>query len=186
MQSDGLTMPPSFIADLAAWGERPALVLPGRRFVSYRDLHERVDRQAVQFPRNRALVTLEPEFSEHAIIAYLAALKAGHVVAIQAPRGAGAVAWTDMFEPDCAYRRIDGRWRTEHLEGSDKPLHPDLSLLLSTSGSTGCGKAVRLSAANMSANARSIAEYLDLGADDRTCLILPLHYSYGLSVLNAH
>ncbi|AHK43908.1 AMP-binding protein [Ensifer canadensis] len=179
-------MPPSFIADLAAWGERPALVLPGRRFVSYRDLHERVDRQVALFPRTRALIKLEPELSEHAIIAYLAALKAGHVVAMQAPRAAGTAAWTDMFEPDCAYCRIDGRWRTEHLGGSDKPLHPDLGLLLSTSGSTGCGKAVRLSAGNVSVNARSIAEYLELGADDRSCLILPLHYSYGLSVLNAH
>lgn len=186
MQCDGLTMPPSFIADLAAWGERPALVLPGQRLVTYRELHERVDRQAALFPRSRALVTLEPELSEHAIIAYLAALKAGHVVAMQAPRGAGAVAWTDMFEPDCAYRRMDGRWRTEHLACSDKPLHPDLGLLLSTSGSTGCGRAVRLSTTNISANARSIAAYLELGADDCACLILPLHYSYGLSVLNAH
>ncbi|MGH6807454.1 MAG: hypothetical protein ACREEJ_11505, partial [Ensifer adhaerens] len=74
MQCDGLTMPPSFIADLAAWGERPALVLPGQRLVTYRELHERVDRQAALFPRSRALVTLEPELSEHAIIAYLAAL----------------------------------------------------------------------------------------------------------------
>lgn len=186
MQSGGSTMPPSFMADLARWGERVALVLPGQRLVSYRELHERVERQAALFPRSRSLVTLESELSEHAIIAYLAALRAGHVVAIQAPRGAGAAAWADMFEPDCAYRRIDGRWRTEHLCGSDEPLHPDLSVLLSTSGSTGCCKAVRLSTANIAANARSIAEYLDLAADDRGCLILPLHYSYGLSVLNAH
>lgn len=186
MQSGGSTMPPSFIADLATWGERAALVLPGQRLVSYRELHERVDRQAALFPRSRALVTLEPELSEHAIIAYLAALRAGHVVAMQAPRSAGDPAWTDMLEPDCAYRRIDGRWRTEHLCGSDEPLHPNLSVLLSTSGSTGGCKAVRLSTTNIAANARSIAEYLDLGADDRACLILPLHYSYGLSVLNAH
>lgn len=186
MQSDRLTMLPSFIADLTGWGERPALVLPGERFVSYRELSERVERQAALFPRGRVLVTLEPELSEHAIIAYLAALKAGHVVAMQAPRTADAAAWTDMFAPDCAYRRIDGRWRTEHLGGSDQLLHPDLGVLLSTSGSTGCGRAVRLSKANIAANARSISEYLKLSADDRACLILPLHYSYGLSVLNAH
>lgn len=186
MHCDGLNMPPSFIADLAAWGERPALVFPGEHRVSYRELSERVDRQAALFPRSRALVTLEPELCEHAIIAYLAVLKSGHVVAMQAPRGAGAQAWTAPFEPDCAYRRIDGRWRTDPLEGSDRPLHPDLGVLLSTSGSTGCGKAVRLSTANIAANARSIAQYLELRADDRACLILPLHYSYGLSVLNAH
>lgn len=65
-------------------------------------------------------------------------------------------------------------------------LHPDLAVLLSTSGSTGHGKCVRLSAANIQSNARSIADYLGLTASDRSCLILPFHYSYGLSVLNAH
>ncbi|NUS69588.1 MAG: AMP-binding protein, partial [Ensifer adhaerens] len=32
----------------------------------------------------------------------------------------------------------------------------------------------------------AIADYLGLTAGDRGCLILPLHYSYGLSVLNSH
>lgn len=186
MLSSELTTPPSFIADLAAWGERPALVFPDGRVISYRELDERARRQALSFPRSRCLVSLEPELCEHAVIAYLAALAAGHVVAMQAPRTNGGAPWTDGFAPDCGYRRIEDRWRTEHLDGSVTPLHPDLGVLLSTSGSTGCGKAVRLSTTNISANARSIAEYLTLGADDRACLILPLHYSYGLSVLNAH
>jgi len=43
-----------------------------------------------------------------------------------------------------------------------------------------------LSAANIEANARSIAEYLVLGPDERSLASLPLHYSYGLSVLNSH
>ncbi len=59
-------------------------------------------------------------------------------------------------------------------------------MLLSTSGSTGSPKLVRLSRANIEANARSIAAYLDLRPTDRAMTSLPLHYCYGLSVLTSH
>lgn len=66
------------------------------------------------------------------------------------------------------------------------PLHDDLALLLSTSGSTGSKKLVRLSAENLAANATSIAGYLNIDADERPITTLPMNYSYGLSVLNSH
>ncbi|WFU48585.1 non-ribosomal peptide synthetase [Sinorhizobium terangae] len=182
MSAGDLSNFPFFAANLAAWGERPALLFPGGRTVSYRDLAERVDRQASHWRGERGLVLLEADLSEHAIIAYLAALKAGHAIAIQGP---GTPDRT-FLEPEFCYRRCDGRWRTERLAGSKSQLHPDLAVLLSTSGSTGHGKCVRLSAANIQSNAHSIADYLGLKASDRSCLILPFHYSYGLSVLNAH
>lgn len=65
-------------------------------------------------------------------------------------------------------------------------IHPDLAVLLSTSGSTGSPKAVRLSYANLQANAQSIAEYLELKPTDRAITTLPFSYSYGLSVINSH
>jgi acyl-CoA synthetase (AMP-forming)/AMP-acid ligase II len=71
--------------------------------------------------------------------------------------------------------------------GSEAPTsHPDLAVLLSTSGSTGSPKLVRLSARNLDANAASIGASLAIGADERAMASLPLHYSYGLSVLNSH
>ncbi len=65
-------------------------------------------------------------------------------------------------------------------------LHPDLALLLSTSGSTGSPKLVRLSHQNLRANAEAIADYLQLRADDLAATTLPPHYCYGLSVLHSH
>jgi len=65
-------------------------------------------------------------------------------------------------------------------------LHPNLGLLLSTSGSTGSPKLVRLSYRNVWANAASIAEYLDLNCNERPITTLPSHYSYGVSVINSH
>lgn len=65
-------------------------------------------------------------------------------------------------------------------------LNPELALLLATSGTTGSRKFVRLSSANVEANARSIGAYLGLAGDERPITSLPLHYSFGLSVLNSH
>lgn len=65
-------------------------------------------------------------------------------------------------------------------------LHPDLSMLLSTSGSTGSGKLVRLTKKNIYANCNSIVEYLKIDSTHRTITNLPLHYSYGISILNTH
>jgi len=63
---------------------------------------------------------------------------------------------------------------------------PGLALLLATSGSTGDAKFVRLSRANLLANARSIAQYLGISATETAIQSLPMHYSYGLSVVNSH
>lgn len=65
-------------------------------------------------------------------------------------------------------------------------LHPDLALLLTTSGSTGSPKLVRQSYRNIQANAASIAEYLHLSEKERPITTLPLHYTYGLSVIHSH
>ena len=65
-------------------------------------------------------------------------------------------------------------------------LHDDLAVLLSTSGSTGSPKFVRVSYANLKANADSIAEYLGIQSLDRPVTTLPMSYSYGLSIINSH
>ena len=64
--------------------------------------------------------------------------------------------------------------------------HPDLALLLSTSGSTGSPKLVRLSYENLLSNTMSICEYLKIIRADRPITTLPMNYSYGLSVINTH
>src|SRR5262249_3519346 len=64
--------------------------------------------------------------------------------------------------------------------------HPDLAVLLPTSGSTGSPRLVRLSADAILANAAAIADVLGIGPADVAPTSLPLHYSYGMSVLNSH
>lgn len=68
----------------------------------------------------------------------------------------------------------------------DYPIDKRLALLISTSGSTGSPKYVRLSRENVISNALSIADYLQLDQDEIAITSLPPHYSYGLSVIHSH
>lgn len=67
-----------------------------------------------------------------------------------------------------------------------QPIHSDLALLLSTSGTTGSPKMVKLSYLNIQSNADSIASYLNIKSDDRAITTLPIHYSYGFSIVSSH
>jgi acyl-CoA synthetase (AMP-forming)/AMP-acid ligase II len=77
-------------------------------------------------------------------------------------------------------------WSARESDPSFPPIDPALQLLLSTSGTTGSQKYVRLSRDAVVANARQIAQALAI--DDASVGIahLPLHYSYGLSVVTSH
>ena len=69
----------------------------------------------------------------------------------------------------------------------EKPeINSELALCLTTSGSTGSPKFVRLSSNNVLANAESIAEYLEIDENERPVTTLPSYYSYGVSVINSH
>lgn len=69
---------------------------------------------------------------------------------------------------------------------ADKSINPELQLCLTTSGSTGSPKLVRLSEKNLQSNAESIAEYLNIDENERPVTSLPMYYSYGMSVINSH
>lgn len=65
-------------------------------------------------------------------------------------------------------------------------LHEKLALLMTTSGSTGSPKFVRLSYDNIQSNTESIIKYLNIGREDRAITNLPMYYVYGLSIINTH
>ncbi len=67
-----------------------------------------------------------------------------------------------------------------------KSLNSELALLLSTSGTTGSPKLVRLSYKNLFSNASSISEYLELDSREIAISSLPMNYSFGLSIINSH
>lgn len=82
--------------------------------------------------------------------------------------------------------RLDGYVLLATREENPFPLHDDLALLMTTSGSTGSPKLVRLSYENILANTKSIIEYLGIDKEERSITNLPMHYVYGLSIINTH
>ncbi len=93
---------------------------------------------------------------------------------------------------DCRRHKYFGGYKSENLlltridETSNYKIHADLAVLLSTSGTTGSQKFVRLSYGNLRSNAQSIIEYLAIDENERAVMNLPLSYSYGMSIVNSH
>ncbi len=177
----------SFAADLARFGDRTA-IHHDHGSLSYAELAAQVESTARSLGPVRRLVALEAENSLPSLVAYLAALAAGHPLLIL-PAGGGdaSAALVEAYDPDVVITSAgQASLVQERREGTGHRLHPELALLLSTSGSTGSPKLVRLSAAGIQANARAIAEYLDLRPGDVAATTLPLSYCYGMSVVNSH
>ncbi len=65
-------------------------------------------------------------------------------------------------------------------------IHPDVLLCLTTSGTTGSPKLVKLTEKNLRSNAEAIAEYLEISEKERAITSLPMYYSFGMSVINSH
>lgn len=173
------------------------------RWWTYAELRAMVGRLAEALERpSKALAFCFCRNDLATVAWYLAALEAGHAVALLddslAPEfrsrliahyapdvilgsgGFDAEDYQELASPEPANRCWQ---RNRQAEGA---IHPSLAVLLSTSGSTGSPKFVRLTLANLVSNARSICAGLDIGAEERAISSLPLHYSYGLSVLHTH
>ncbi len=132
----------------------------------------------------RSIVVLAGPPSLEWVVTYLALLDAHHVPLLAGDHADElAAAWSPAAVVTARTGGVDIERRAT---SAGRAIHPDLALLLSTSGSTGDPKLVRLSHTNLLSNARAIADYLQLGPDDRGITSLPLHYCYGLSVLHSH
>ncbi len=168
----------------AGSGDAPAVVTD-HEVLTHAELARRVADRARAWGPARRLVLVEGANDLDALVAYLAALQHGHV-ALVVPDGREAqrAAMVAAYDPDivCTTGAPDDVRR----DVSAHELHPELALLLSTSGTTGSPKLVRLSRDNVASNAAAIADYLRLTPEDRAITALPLHYCYGLSVLHSH
>ncbi len=189
--------------DLINQGARPCLEGDGP-VLSYLDLHHAVEAMRPTLAERKLILCL-CENSVPALVGYVGFM-VHHQVAILVDAGQKAPALQRIVEdhgPDYAWLPES---RVEELQGGEvlhrvghyvlvrmpatahqaTPLHPDLQLLLTTSGSTGSSKFVRVSRRNLEANAASIISYLGINPDDVAVTTLPFSYSFGLSIINTH
>ena len=176
-----------FARDLASFGAATALVADGTA-ISYAELADRVEARGRLLGDTRRLVMISGTNEVETLVTYLAALAGGHPVLLVPADNAEHVATiAERYDPDVVASGTGETWSIDvRRAGTAHHLHPDLALLLSTSGSTGSPKLVRLSAENLQSNAEAIATYLGIVGSDRAATTLPLHYCYGLSVVHSH
>jgi acyl-coenzyme A synthetase/AMP-(fatty) acid ligase len=156
------------LKQLRSFGARPAIIT-GDRVIAFDELAEHVaDRIAEHGTNQRHVEVIVGRPGLETVVDFLAALNIGNPVALASGEVAAA--------------QLEARFG--NTDAGD--IHPDLALLMSTSGTTGTSKLVRLSKTALTSNALAIADYLGLGTEDRAITSLPLHYCYGLSVLTSH
>ena len=185
--------------------DAPAVVDESGNVLSYAQLDERVDVAADSLRRigERSLGFLFCTNRVAHLVAYLAALRAEHVPLLL-PVDMPTALRDELrrtYRPAWVVGAHKGGEQRGGQDGQVQPdsgidievtghaacvLHADLGLLLSTSGTTGSARLVRLSRRAVQANAESIAQYLALGEGERAVTTLPPSYSYGLSVVNSH
>ena len=174
-----------FAQRLELHGDRIAVVAEDGRQLSYSDLAGLADASAAAIATSK-LAALEFSSSLASVTAYIGALRANIPIILLSP---GAMESdhriAERFQPDAIYSARGG-WQIHPRSHALDHAHAKLAVMLSTSGSTGDPKLVRLSRENLEANAEAIVDYLGLKPTDRAITSLPLHYSFGLSVLHSH
>ena len=156
--------------------------------ITYRELSGAIERRAQNWQQivtlHRPVVMMLIDNSITSVVDYLTALSLDYVVLLLNPECTLAI--REQYAQALMPNAVIGDGTVTLLHNEPLPTDARLSLLLSTSGSTGAGKCVALSQRNLRANCDAILKYLPIVAEDITLATLPLSYSYGLSVLHTH
>jgi long-chain acyl-CoA synthetase len=177
-----------FFDDLEGFADRSALCDATGRTVSYGQLVAQADSLALLFGPKRSVVAIEGANRIETVAAYLAALRSDRVAMMINPSSSVETRESlySRFQVSAVVSYAAGEQTVQQRDTAPAHAGSDVRLLLSTSGSTGSPKFVRLTASNIHANAASIAQYLRLDCEERPLASLPIHYSYGLSIINSH
>ena len=152
--------------------------------IDYIELEQQVSDIQRTLPIERELIALVANSSLNFVVYYLALLRTQHVVLLVDP----SLSETEKHALYAHYQvnSIITELTIQPFSSCKHQLATELSVLLSTSGSTGSPKLVKLSKTNLAANCASICEFLPIESSDVTMTFLPLSYSFGLSILHSH
>lgn len=176
-------------ANLETFAENTALIRDDGKRVNYSELANRADKFCSVLAERPGLLALEASNDFESLLVLIGASRANCPILLLGPGDLKQKSnLQETFQPDYTYEGEGDQHRivAQTTKPDRSSYHPDLALLLSTSGSSGSSKLVRLSHKNIISNAHSIIEYLGLTQADRAVTTLPLHYSFGLSIVTSH
>ena len=168
--------------------------------LTYGNLCDFSEEFAKHLPK-RSLVFLMAENRNGSLLGYIACLSNGIVPLILSAKTEESLyaSLYNLYQPEYIWAPTEMAEKLGHekvyeahgyalLHTGNAPvvMHPDLALLLPTSGSTGSPKLVRHSLRNIEANADNVRRMFEMDGMEKAMAILPMHYTMGLSVIASH
>jgi long-subunit acyl-CoA synthetase (AMP-forming) len=184
----------------STWGERVALVSEQGRKFSYKDLAESSISYLDKI-KPHSVCILFCDLSESAVIFYVGLIrKKITTILIDANQDSRIIKkYISTYSPNyiiaplkfseilTPFEVIANRGDFYIYQNQSELHDPGLqrtAICLSTSGSTGTVKFVKLSLKNIESNTQAIIRALDINQNQITITTMPMNYSYGLSVIN--
>ena len=170
---------------LEQYGNQVALIA-GDIVITYRQLLELSEKYLQEIPK-RSVVLFVCENTISSIALYVGMMRKEIIPVMVSPniKKEAFQNLVDLYYPNfIIYGKEEGQF--ECLNKQKIPTDPRLALLLTTSGSTGSAKYVRLSYENVISNTNSIVDYLHIQSSDRVITTLPMCHTYGLSLVQTH
>lgn len=192
----------NFFNNLEGYADSVALITPEDELISYGELINAADKIGGAIGE-RCLVFCFSQNDFESIAGYLGMLRSKIIPALIAPdvNPEFLHQLLQIYKPNylwvsannslgldgyrCVFKFKNYLLLRTVYDDEAKP-HEDLALLITTSGSTGSQKLVRLSYKNILSNTSSIVEALGIYSNERPITTLPFYYAYGLSIINSH
>ena len=184
---------------LNKFSKRTALISEKLEKLSYAELISRADKIGRQVSK-KSLIFILCENNINSIIAYVGFIRSGNTVCLldQNINDELLKNIIHLYQPSFIFSNkkkiiettndcgIENSFLYKNKKFINYKINKNLALLLSTSGTTGSKKLVRISYKNLYSNSKAIIQYLKLNKSDKAITTLPMHYTYGLSIINTH
>ncbi|MBD5136969.1 MAG: AMP-binding protein [Lachnospiraceae bacterium] len=188
--------------DLKQFGNRTAIIDDKGNIITYNELdciQHQLAGNINKADNNRIIIFIICSNTLEAVAAYVSCIN-NHIVPLMLSSEIKDTALEKLYDtylPEYIWMPSDrissGKKVYEYMTyklvkmyDNHTPINDELALLLSTSGTTGSRKSVRISYENIKINTMQIVKALSINENDRAVTMLPMHYTYGLSVINTH
>jgi len=192
----------NFLKKIEKFNSSICLISKNEKKITYKEVLEKGEEISKNL-KSRSLIFVLADNNTEFFISYISFFRKGLVQMLLNPKTS-----TDLlasliasYEPSYVFvtnsrindfknykilRRISNYAILKSNKDSFYSVNKNLALLLSTSGSTGSKKFVRISYENIYHNTKSIVNFLEIKKNHRTITTMPPFYTYGLSVINTH
>jgi len=190
----------NIFSNLSKFKSNVALINSDLKPITYKELLNDVKKFSKYFKTKKLIVILAENYYEF-FVCYVSSIKYNQTLLILNPK-AKEEDTLNLFRkylPDYIFCKKSNNYsgyftkfnfmnyKLMQIKKNKKyHINKEISCLLSTSGSTGDKKFVKISRENLLNNTHSISKFLKIKSSDIAITTMPPYYSYALSIINTH